>query len=296
MEVVAVASRDRARAETYASEHGIPRAHGSYEALLSDPEVDAVYVSLPNSLHMDWSIRALLNGKHVLCEKPLDRRVAPVERAFDVAAQQKLILMEGFMYRHHLQTHMLESVIANGSIGQLRHIRAAFCFLLEDPDNVRLQADLDGGALMDLGCYCVNGLRLLAGEPELVFARQVVGETGVDLRLSALLQFPDGVIAQFHCAFDLAYESRLEALGSHGSVLVREPWLARDPHLELRRGDVLQRIDVEDADRYQLQLENFAAAIRGEAKPLLGRDDAVAQARVIEALYRSAGTGEAVAL
>jgi D-xylose 1-dehydrogenase (NADP+, D-xylono-1,5-lactone-forming) len=198
------------------------------------------------------------------------------------------------MYRHHLQTHLLESAIANGSIGRLRHLRAAFCFTLDDPDDVRLRPELDGGSLMDLGCYCVNGVRLLAGEPDLVFGRS--SGDGVDMRFSALLQFADGVVAQFHCAFDLPYESRLEALGATGSALVREPWLCRDPHVELTREGSVERIDVEDADRYQLELENFAAAARGEAKPLLGRDDAVAQARVIAALYRSAATGEAVAL
>src|SRR5712691_1191338 len=210
VDVIAVASRDHARADAYAREHEIPMAYGSYEALLHAQDIEAVYVSLPNSLHVDWSIRALLNGKHVLCEKPLDRRVAPVERAFDVAAQQGLVLMEGFMYRHHLQTRMLESVIANGSIGELRQLRAAFCAPFDDPANVRMQPDLDGGALMDLGCYCVSGVRLLAGEPELVFGRQVIGETGVDVRFSALLHCPADVIAQFHCAFDLPYESRLE--------------------------------------------------------------------------------------
>jgi predicted dehydrogenase len=145
---------------------------------------------------------------------------------------------------------------------------------------------------MDVGCYCISGTRLVAGEPELVIGRQVLGETGVDLRFAGLLEFPGGVLAEFHCAFDLPYHSVLEAIGSTGTVLVPEPFLARDPHLELNG----ERIDVADADRYQLQLENFAAAIHGEAQPLLGRDDAMGQARVIDALYRSAASGEAVRL
>jgi predicted dehydrogenase len=167
-----------------------------------------------------------------------------------------------------------------------------FSFTLEDPANVRLRPELEGGALMDLGCYCISGARLLAGEPHLVFGRQVIGETGVDVRFSALLEFPGRVIAEFDCGFDMPYRSGLEAVGSLASVFVPEPVMCRDPHLELDG----VRLEVPDADRYQLQLENFAAAARGEAEPLLGREDAVAQARVIDALYRSAETSQPVAL
>jgi D-xylose 1-dehydrogenase (NADP+, D-xylono-1,5-lactone-forming) len=292
VDVLAVASRDTVRAENYAREHGIERAYGSYDELLADPDVEAVYVSLPNSLHVEWTIRALEAGKHVLCEKPLDRRAAEVERAFDAAERAGRLLMEAFMYRHHPQTRRLREVVADGAIGELRQVRAAFSFTLDDPANVRLRPELDGGALMDVGCYCVSGSRLLAGEPELVFGRQVTGQTGVDVRFAGLLAFPGDVLAQFHCGFDVPYESRLEAIGSDGSVLVPEPFTGRDPHLLLNG----ERIDVKHLDRYRLELENFGDAIRGEAEPLLGRADAVGQARTIEALYRSAATGEAVSL
>jgi xylose dehydrogenase (NAD/NADP) len=292
VQVVAVASRDTVRALAYAQEHDIHRAHGSYDALLSDPNVEAVYISLPNSLHVEWTIRAVEAGKHVLCEKPFDRRPAEVERAFDAAERYGRIVIEAFMYRHHLQSHALHELVVSRGIGELRQVRAAFSFTLDDPENVRFRPELDGGALMDVGCYCISGARLVAGEPELVVGRQILGETGVDIRFAGLLEFPGGVIAEFHCGFDLPYQSALEAIGSNGRVLVPEPWLCRDPHLEVNG----ERIDVADADRYQLQLENFAAAIRGEAQPLLGRADAVAQARVIDALYRSAASGEAVSL
>ena len=289
VDVVAVGSRDPARAEEYAREWRIPRAHGSYEALLADPDIDAIYNSLPNSLHVEWSIRALEAGKHVLCEKPLSRTAAEVERLFDVAERKGLLVMEAFMYRHHPQTHALRELVRSGGIGEPRQIRSSFSFMLTNPANVRLRADLDGGALMDLGCYCISGSRLTAGEPEVVLGRQVVGGTGVDMRFDAILHFPGDVLAEFHCGFDLPPASGLEVIGSEGSVLVREPWQCRDPHLEVNG----ERIEVPDADRYQLELENFAAAARGDASALLGRDDAVAQARVIEALYRSAERGSA---
>jgi xylose dehydrogenase (NAD/NADP) len=288
-EVVAVASRDQGRADAYARERGIERAYGSYEALLADPQVEVVYNSLPNGPHVEWSIRALEAGKHVLCEKPFGRRAAEVERAFDVAERADLRLMEAFMYRHHPQTRKLEEVVAAGAIGELRQLRSSFSFTLADQTDVRLLPDLDGGALMDLGCYCISGSRLLAGEPEQVLGLQHVGPTGVDLRFDGLLRFPGDVFAEFHCAFDLVEGAGLEAIGSEGRVVVREPFRCLDPHLELNG----ERVEVEDADRYLLQLENFSAAVRGQAEPLLGREDAVGQAKAIEALYRSAESGKA---
>jgi predicted dehydrogenase len=287
-EVIAVASRDAGRAQRYAREHGIERAYGNYEELLEDPDIEAVYNSLPNSMHVDWSIRALEAGKHVLVEKPMGRHPEDVERAYDVAERNGLLLMEAFMYRHHPQTHKLKEVVQSGAIGELRQVRAAFCFTLEDPADVRLNPELDGGSLMDLGCYCIGITRLLAGEPELVFGRQRVGPTGVDLRFTGLLQFPGDVFGEFHCGFDLPEESGVEAIGSKGSVVVSEPFRCLG-YLEVNG----ERVEVDDVDRYVLQLENLSEAIRGLAEPLLGRADALQQARTIAALYRSAESGAA---
>ena len=195
------------------------------------------------------------------------------------------------MYRHHPQTHALAETAA-GAIGELRQLLSSFSFLLTDESNVRLRPELEGGALMDLGCYCINVCRLLAGEPEAVLGLQHVGRTGVDLRFDALLRFPGDVFATFHCAFDLPEGSGLEALGSDGRLDVPSPFQCIEPHLELNG----EWVDVTDGDRYLLQLENFSAAIRGEAEPLLGREDALGQARTIDALYRSAASGAVVSL
>ncbi|MDX6412826.1 MAG: D-xylose 1-dehydrogenase D-xylono,5-lactone-forming [Gaiellaceae bacterium] len=286
-EVIAVASRDEARARAYATEHGIERAYGSYEELLADPDVEAVYNSLPNSMHVDWSIRALEAGKHVLVEKPFSRHPAEVERAFAVAEKAGLIVMEAFMYRHHPQTRKLEEVVSSGAIGELRQLRSTFSFTLDKPDDIRWRPELDGGALMDLGCYCVSGFRLLAGEPEGLAGFQHLSPTGVDARFAGLLRFPGGVLGEFHCAYDLPEDVGLDVIGSDGSIFVHEFFGCEDPHLDVNG----ERIDVEDVDRYLLQLENFSAAVRGDAKPLLGREDALGQARAIEALYRSAASG-----
>jgi predicted dehydrogenase len=295
VEITAVASRDLPRAEAYAREHGIARAYGSYEELLADPELDAVSNPLPNSLHVEWSIRALEAGKHVLCEKPLSRRPEDVERAFDAAERAGLVLAEAFMYRHNPQAAKLRELVEGGAIGDLRVVRAAFSFTITDEANVRLAAELDGGALMDVGCYCVSGTRLLAGEPERVFGLGFE-EAGVDTVFAAAMAFPGGVFGHFDCGFRLPLRDELEAIGTEGSVFLDDPWHCRRPVIELRRDDGVEEIELEPVDSYRLELENFADAIRGDAEPLLGRDDALAQARAIDALYRSAESGEAVSL
>jgi len=300
--VVAVASRNAARAEVYAREHGIDRAYGSYDALLDDPEVEAVYVSLPNSLHVEWTLRALEAGKHVLCEKPFSRRSSDVERAFDQAARAGLVLSEGFMWRHHPQTRRLVELAE--TLGPLRMIRAAFGFQLADvhgPDDARFRPELDGGSLMDVGCYCVNAIRLLAGEPERVYAEEVVGPSGVDVCFAGTLRFPGDVVAHFECGFVIPYRDELEVVGAEASLFVDDPWHVRSPGIELRREPEpesieVERIAVEPANSYQLELENVSDAIRGEASLLLGREDALGQARTIEALDRSAAASMPVVL
>ncbi|HXV58791.1 MAG TPA: Gfo/Idh/MocA family oxidoreductase [Gaiellaceae bacterium] len=296
VELLAVASRDRGRAEEHAREHGIERAYGSYEELLADGDVEAVYISLPNSLHVEWSVRALEAGKHVLCEKPLGRRAADVERAFDAAERAGRLLSEAFMYRHNPQTHRLKELVDGGAVGRLRHVRAAFSFRLDDPANVRLSAELEGGALMDVGCYCVSGSRLVAGEPERVAAEQVVGPSGVDVHLAGTMRFPGDVLAQFDCGLAYAGRDELEVVGEEGSLFLDDPWHCRTPVIELRREEEVEEIRLEPEDSYRLELENVGDAIAGRGALLLGREDAVAQARAIEALYRSAEEGRAVDL
>jgi predicted dehydrogenase len=289
-EVVAVASRSQERADDYARDWSIPRAYGSYEELLDDAEVEAIYISLPNGPHVEWSIRCLEAGKHVLCEKPLSRRPDEVVRAFDAAGRADRLLMEAFMWRHHPQTQRLLELDRGGAIGELRLVRACFSFTIGET-NVRLDPELDGGALMDVGCYCVSGSRLLAGEPELAIARQLLGPTGIDLRLVGMLGFPGGALAELDCAFDLPPRQGLEAVGSEGTLTVPWPWGANEPRIEFRRGHDVQVFEIEPADRYRRQVDNFSRAIRGIEPPLLGREDALGQARTIDALYRSAESG-----
>ncbi|MGI8479043.1 MAG: Gfo/Idh/MocA family protein [Gaiellaceae bacterium] len=297
VEIVAVASRDGARARAYAHEHRIARPHGSYEALLADPDVDAVYVSLPNGLHHEWTMRALAAGKHVLCEKPYSRQPAEVEEAWDAASAGGLVLAEAFMYRHHPQIRRTKELVEAGAIGRLRMIRSSFSVRLLDLGDIRMLSDLDGGALMDLGCYCVNASRLLGGEPEHVLGEQVLAPSGVDFDFLGTMRFPGDVVAQFEAFFSLPSRQRLEAVGEQGAVVLDAPWRPDWGFtVTLARGEEVEIVYVQQADSYCLELEDFAASARGEREPLLGRDDALGQARTIAALYSSAETGTAVAL
>jgi xylose dehydrogenase (NAD/NADP) len=290
-DVVAVASRDRPRAEAFAEANGIPRAHGSYEELLADDDVEAVYVPLPNSLHLPWAVRALQAGKHVLCEKPLSRRAADVEAAFDVAERADRVLMEAFMWRYHPATEILMRLVREGAAGRLRVVRAAFGFTLDPAaTNVRWAGELEGGALMDVGCYCVSALRLLAGEPVRVAAERVDGGEGVDARMAGVLRFEEGVLGLFDCAFDVPYRAAIEVVGSEGTIVVRDPWHGANPGVTVARPDgAVEEIPVEPANPYGRELDDLARAVRTGAPPRLGREDAVGQARVIEALYAAAG-------
>ena len=296
VDVVAVGSRELARARAFADEHGIPAAYGSYEELLGDPSVEAVYNPLPNTLHCEWSIRALEAGKHVLCEKPMSSSVAEVEEAFDAAERSGFLLTEAFMYRHHPQTERLRALVAEGAIGELRLMRSVFSYGLFDEGNIRLRTEVDGGSLMDVGCYCISGSRLLAGEPEAAFGRTYVGPTGTDWAFTGSLRFPGDVLALFDCATCLPDRDELEAIGSKGSLFLDDPWHCLNPVIELRREGAVERIAVDAANPYRLELEDLGKAIRSGGAPLLGRDDAVAQARAIAALRRSAAEGRDVSI
>jgi predicted dehydrogenase len=294
VDVVAVASRSAERAEAYAAEHGLGRAHGSYEDLLADPDVDAVYISLPNSLHAPWSIKALEAGKHVLCEKPLTRHPDDAEAAFDAAERAGRVLAEAFMWRHHPQVGRLRELLAEGAIGRLRLVRAGFSFDIFGAgrlDDVRLKGELEGGGLMDVGCYCVSALRLIAGEPESVSGRRIDGGDGVDVRFTGTAAFAGAVFGNFECGLDMVGRSVLEVIGDIGSIVMTDPWHGRDPRIELRREDGSETVAVEPANPYTRELEDFAAAVRGEREHPFGRADATGQARAIAALYRAAESG-----
>jgi predicted dehydrogenase len=289
-EIVAVGSRSADTAAAYARAHDIPRAHGTYEALLADPDVDAVYISLPNALHHTWTLAALAAGKHVLCEKPYTRHPAEVDVAWDAAEASGLVLQEAFMWRHAPQAARLVELLPR--IGETVTIRATFSHRLRDDADIRVSAELEGGALMDVGCYCVSGARFVTGEePDVVFGLQATTADGVDRRFSGLLRFPSGIVAEFFAGFD-AFAESLEVVGRDGTILLLDPWHSTQG-LILVDGE---EVRVEPINPYRCEVEDMAAAIRGEKAPHLTRADAIGQARTIDALYRSAEEGVPVRL
>ena len=298
VDLVGVASRTQQRADEYAAKWGIPRAYGSYEALLADSEIEAVYISLPNTMHTEWSVKSVEAGKHVLCEKPFTRHPEQVTEAWDAADRAGKLLSEAFMYRHHPQSKRLRALVAEGAIGELRLIRSVFSYSLYDHDNIRLRTDAEGGGLMDVGCYCVSGSRLAVGvEPESVFGAAWFGPSGTDWVFTGVMRFPGDVLATFDCGTAMPNRDELEVVGSEGSLFLDDPWHGDEPVIELRHHDgTVDRVEVEHANSYGLELENVTDAANGEAELLLGREDAMGQARALEALHRSAESGSPVTL
>jgi D-xylose 1-dehydrogenase (NADP+, D-xylono-1,5-lactone-forming) len=297
LRVVAVGSRDRARAESYAREHEIERGCGSYQELVEDPEVQAVYISLPNDAHVEWSIRALRAGKHVLCEKPLTRHAREAEHAFDVAEQEGRLLMEAFMWLHHPQIQRLKQLVAEGAVGEIKLIRAVHTFIADDPRDVLVLTEPGGGSLMDVGCYCVHAVRHLAGEPEHVSGDAARNEAGIDVRFAGTMHFANGILGQFISGLDVPEIHQLEVVGETGTLFLDDPWHGwTAPRIELRRDDASEQIRFDPVDPYRLELENLSAAILGETEAMLGREDAVAQATVLEGLFASAERRERVSL
>ena len=282
--IVAVASRTPAKAGAFAREHGIERVHGSYEELLADPELDAVVIALPNALHHEWTMRALAAGKHVLCEKPYTRHPHEAETAWDEAERRGLVLMEAFMWRHAPQTALMLELLPR--LGTLYSVHATFSFRWgRGDDDVRLVPVLGGGSLLDVGCYCVSGLRLVAGEPDEAYGAQVPGRGGVDWGFAGVLRSGD-VLGTFQCGF--RHDERSIVVHGEGDELrAPDPWHASESRVYLNG----EEHHIEPEDPYRRQLANFVAAIERGGEPLLGRDDAVGQASVLDALCRSATRG-----
>jgi predicted dehydrogenase len=295
---VAIASRDARVAQEAAKGSNVPRAFGSYEAMLESPDVDAVYIPLPNNLHKEWTIRAAQHGKHVLCEKPFALNAAEVDEMIAAAKQHRVLLMEAFMYRFHPQYAKLQSLIADGAIGKVQIIRSAFGFHLEDLRNIRLQKVLGGGALMDVGCYCVNMSRLVAGaEPIEVQASAVFGEKSqVDETLAGILRFPNDVVAVFDTGFRADYREWLSVAGSAGRLDLPLPIkpgaIGGIGEIILQRDDgARETFTTPAANHYQLMVEHFADAVLDGSTLRYPPEEGRANMRVIDALYESVRTG-----
>ena len=302
-DIVAIASREGGRADTVAAELGIPRAHASYEALLADPEVDAVYIPLPNHLHAEWSIAAARAGKHVLCEKPLALTADDAQRMIDVASAEGVTLMEAFMYRLHPSWQAVAEIVTSGEIGRLVSVQSWFSYFNDDATNIRNIREVGGGALFDIGCYSVNLSRLLFGaEPRHVSAALVRDPVmGVDVLTSAILTFDDG-IASFTCSTRAEDDQRVHIYGTTGRISIGIPFnIPPDRPTEIyvsAGGDPPVAPDTrvltfEVADPYTVEAERFAAAVLDGQPAPVPPEDAVANLRVIERIFEAAEAASA---
>jgi predicted dehydrogenase len=293
VEVVAIAARDRARASAFAAKHGIPRVHATYDDLVSDPEINAVYVPLPNSLHGLWTVASLEAGKHVLCEKPFTANADEAERVAKAADASGLVVMEAFHWRYHPLAARMVEIIRSGELGELRRVEATFAFPLFKRSDIRWQHDLAGGALMDAGCYAIHMCRTMAGtEPEVIAARTKLRAPTIDRAMAVELAFPDGVTGRAACSMWSSTALRLmaRATGDLGTMQVFNPLAPHFMHrLTVKTTRGTRREKVAGDATYDHQLRAFVAAVRDGEPTLTPPSESVANMRVIDAAYRAAG-------
>lgn len=296
VEVAAVATRGGVKGA--AVRELVPGAEvfEDYDALLESESVDAIYVPLPNSMHVEWTLKAIGAGKHVLCEKPFSQEAGDAEKAVEAAKEAGLALMEGFMYRFHPQTRRLQELLGEGAIGEVRQVVAEFGHRVDDPEDVRIVGSLGGGSLSDVGCYCVSGVRLAFGtEPKRTTAFARYASDGADEELAGVLEF-DGGLGFVSCSTSSARRERMEVVGTDGRITLDAPFRADKAGgtIEAARGVEIERERFEAGDPYRAELEEFAAAISEGREPAVGPAEILGNARVISALLDSArADGEA---
>lgn len=314
-ELIAVASRSQNAANRYAAAHGIPKVYGSYDEMLADPAVDVVYISLPNGMHTEWSVRCAEAGKHVLCEKPLALSVEQVDQLREAADRCGVTIQEATMMRFHAQTSYVRKLVAEEAIGEVRMGRGLFTFTLERPGDIRLDPAMGGGSIWDLGSYCVSFARtVLQAEPVEVFAVQTTGPTGIDMSFSGHLKFSTGAFFHFFSSFASFTQVDADLLGTAGYLHLDLPWVNRvnqSANLRLVReaggreastfGDGLGNRKTErrvfvDVDAYQDEVESMAATVLDGAAPVISLEDSRANVAAITALCRSAREGRPVVL
>jgi predicted dehydrogenase len=297
-QLLAVGSRNQQSADKYAREWKIPRAHGAYEALLADPEIDVIYISLPNRLHAEWTIRAVEAGKHVLCEKPLTLSVEEVDAVQAAAQKHGRIVMEAFMYRHHPQTLKVQELVKSGSLGDVKLIRGSFSFVLSREGDVRLSPELGGGSIWDIGCYPISYARTVAvANPIEVFGWQVTGPTGIDETFVGQMRFGKDVFAQFDSSFVLPFRTSMEIVGSDAALDIPRPFKPEtDEKIYLRRGDKTETIKIQGQELYIGEVENMADAILLGREPRVSLADSRSNVAAILALLESARSGKPVTM
>lgn len=295
--LVAVASRSQENADAYAKEKRIPRAFGSYEAMLADPEIDVIYNPLPNHLHAEWTIKAVEAGKHVLCEKPLALTVGEVDAIKNAARKYGRVVAEAFMYRHHPQTLKVQELVKGGSLGMVRLIKGSFSFVLARDGDVRLKLEWGGGSIWDVGCYPISYARGILGEEPLeVFGWQVTGPTGIDETFIGQMRFDRDVYMQFDSSFAIPFHAFMEIVGSEGTLNIPNPFKPNESEkIYLTRDGKTETIKIKGQELYIGEVEDMADAILLGKDPRVSLDDSRNTVKVIRALLESAQTGKPIA-
>jgi D-xylose 1-dehydrogenase (NADP+, D-xylono-1,5-lactone-forming) len=288
--LLAVASRSQEPAAAYAKEWNIPRAHGSYAALLSDPEIDVIYNSLPNHLHAEWTVKALQAGKHVLCEKPIALSVEDVEAIAAAAQRHGRVVAEAFMYRHHPQTLKALELVRSGSLGSLKLLRGSFTYEMKRDGNIRSDPDMGGGSIWDVGCYPLSYMRTVFGsEPLEAFGWQLTGPTGIDDTFVGQLRFAGEVYGQFDSSFVIPFHVYMEFVGSEGTLIIPNPYKpGLNEKIFLVRGGKTETIKVKGQELYLGEVEDMADAILLGKPPRISLEDSRANVAAILALLESA--------
>lgn len=296
--LLAVASRTQPGAEEYARTWKIPRAHGSYDALLHDPEIDVIYNPLPNHLHAAWTIRAVQAGKHVLCEKPITLTLEEMDAMMAAAQKHYRVIAEAFMYRHHPKTLAAKKVVESGDLGKVKLIRGSFSFVLDRPDDYRNKPDQGGGSLWDIGCYPVSYTRYLLGmEPLEVFGWQVSNSNGVDQTFVGQLRFPDEIYAQFDSSFAIPYHTFLEVVGTDGTLVIPNPFApGKNEKMFLTQNGKTKTLTIPGEDLYLGEINDLVSAVLDGTPPRMSLADSRANLATLLALYESARTGKPVGL
>ena len=312
-ELLAVASRNKKRVQAYAKQWDIPHAYGTYEQMLADPAINVIYLSLPNHLHTEWAIKCAEAGKHVLCEKPIALTTEEVDRMAQAAEKNGIIIQEAAMMRFHPQTHYLRELVAKRTIGDIRLIRGVFAFTLENPGDIRLDTNMGGGSLWDLGSYCVSFARVvLQTDPIEVSAYQVNGDTGVDMSFSAQMQFPAGTLVQFFSSFQAFAHIEADFLGTEGRIFADIPWanhIGASANVQVTRsgdaeeastfsdsmeGHTTDTKTYENINAYQCEVDSMVESVLNSAEPVISLADSWKNVSTIVALHESARTGKPI--
>jgi xylose dehydrogenase (NAD/NADP) len=299
-ELVAVASRELDKAQKYAQEWAIPKAFGSYESMLKSGEIDAVYISLPNHLHAEWSIRSLESGVHVLCEKPFALSIEDVDQMITSSRQNNRVLAEAFMYRHHPQTKIAGQLISNGRIGDVCIVRGVFTFAIDSREDVRLVPEYGGGSLWDVGVYPLSMAQFIIGEPpQWVFGAQRIGDSGVEETFSGILHYSGGQTAQITSSFRAPFNTSVEVIGTEGRLTFTRPFNAMDQDRYLvlfdHSGKSIE-IPVPERELYLGEVEDMHTAILDGEPPYISLAETRNHVRTVLALYQSAKLNEVVHL